>query len=155
MKSDVPVFDRLLGSWTFTREVSPHAHMTGQATVGLIETGLALYYETTRVALAGGQILNGKQRYLYRRSPPPVNGFEILFPDTHQLFHRLHFAPDGQGRSIAKASHWCKADSYLSEYALDGAGNFHVLHIVSGPRKHYIAQTIYTRDQPRQKLNDI
>ncbi len=140
-----PVFDLLLGSWTFVREVSPHATMTGRAAIYLIETGLAFYHETTRVVLAGGQILNGKQSYLFRRSPPPINGFDILFPDTHQLFHRLQFSPGNNGSLIAKSTHWCKADSYASRYKLDGDDNFYVQHLVSGPRKQYVAKTIYLR----------
>ena len=140
------VFDLLLGSWFFVREVSGQASMAGRATVGLFDEETALYQETARVALASGRTLNGQQRYIYRRSPDPVNGFDILIERTQQLFQSLKFSPSGNGRLTASASHFCQADSYFSEYAWNEEGIFHVQHTVRGPHKNYVARTVYTRD---------
>jgi Family of unknown function (DUF6314) len=142
---DPPVFDLLLGSWNFVREVPQQASMTGRATISLIEDETALYHERTRIALVNGQILNGRQHYLYRRSEWPINGFDVLFYDTRKLFHSLEFSPGENRELLAKASHLCSADLYLSEYKLDGAAKFSVRHTVRGPRKDYVVKTIYSR----------
>lgn len=139
------MFDLLLGTWTFVREVSHQASMAGRATIVLVEEGTALYQEAAQVTLANGQTLNGQQRYLYQRSPRPVNGFDILFDRTQQLFQSLKFSSSGNGRLTARASHLCKADSYFSEYALDKEDCFHVQHTVRGPQKDYVVRTTYLR----------
>ncbi len=145
MLSSGQVFDLLLGAWTFVREVSSQATMVGRSTIALLEEGTALYQEAAQVTLANGQTLNGQQRYLYRRSPHPANGFDILFDRTQQLFQSLQFSPSGNGRLAARASHLCKADSYFSEYALVGEDRFHVRHTVRGPQKDYVVRTTYLR----------
>ena len=119
--------------------------MAGRATITLVEEGTALYEETAQVTLANGQTLNGQQRYLYQRSPHPVNGFDILFDRTHQLFQSLKFSSSGNGRLTARASHLCNADSYFSEYELVGEDRFDVQHKVRGPQKDYVVSTSYLR----------
>ena len=119
--------------------------MVGRATIALVEEGSALYQEAAQVTLANGQTLNGQQRYLYQRSPHPVNGFDILFDRTQQLFQSLKFSSSGNGRLTARASHLCEADSYFSEYELVGEGRFHVQHKVRGPQKDYVVRTRYIR----------
>jgi Family of unknown function (DUF6314) len=146
------VFDLLLGRWEFVREVPQQASMIGSATISLVEEGTALYEEEARVTLVNGEILTGKQRYLYRRSQPPVNGFHIFFYDTQELFHSLKFSAGDNGRLQASASHLCKADLYLSEYELGGDGGFYVRHTVRGPHKDYVVKTIYSRSIPGPRL---
>jgi hypothetical protein len=139
------VFDLLLGRWNFVREVSRQASMVGRATIALVEEGTALYEETARVTLANGQTLNARQRYLYQRSAHPVNGFDILFESTQNLFQSLKFSHVGDGRLAASASHLCQADSYFSEYELVGEDRFYVQHTVRGPEKDYVVLTTYLR----------
>jgi len=97
------------------------------------------------VTLTNGHTMNGRQRYIYQRSPILVNGFDILFDRTLQLFHSLKFSSSGNGRLTASASHLCNADSYLSEYELAGEHRFYVQHTVRGPQKDYVVLTTYFR----------
>lgn len=138
------VFDLLLGEWSFVREVPGQASMTGQATVRLQEDGMALYHETARIVLVGGEVLHGEQKYLYQKTS---DGFSVFFHDTQGLFHDLKFSAQDDGRLRAGASHDCKADLYLSEYELRADGSFYVRHTVRGPRKDYVVQTVYRRDK--------
>jgi Family of unknown function (DUF6314) len=136
------VFDLILGEWSFVREVPGQASMTGQATVCLQEDGTALYRETARIVLVGGEILHGEQRYLYRKTG---DGFAVFFHDTRGLFHDLKFSVHGDGCLKASASHDCNADLYLSEYELRSDGSFFTQHTVRGPRKNYVLQTVYRK----------
>jgi hypothetical protein len=135
------VFDRLLGTWSFVREVPGQASMTGEATITLLEDSVAQYVERARAQLASGEVLHGEQRYLYRRTGA---GFDVLFHQTGQLFHALAFVADEEGWLRASASHSCKADLYRSEYAV-GPERFWVRHVVRGPQKNYVVETAYRR----------
>lgn len=141
-----PVFDQLLGAWTFTRAVPGIASITGRAIILPLSGNLARYQETAEITLANGTMLHGTQRYLHRRLPPPINGFEILFPETVQLFERLEFHPSDAHTLCAAADHLCAADRYLSSYACDADDSWRVQHTVRGPKKNYILQTVYRRE---------
>lgn len=115
--------------------------MRGKAEVTLISPCEALYCESARVELATGEVLSGKQNYLYRHRE---FGFDILFADTELLFQSLQFRYDGCNLA-ATAAHNCLHDHYFSEYFLYSANLFFVQHMVRGPAKHYTSVTAFQR----------
>lgn len=139
------ILDRLDGEWTFVREVPGKATMTGRARIARTGEGHARYEETARVRLADGKTLTGSQSYVYRRLPPPANGFDVLFADTGELFERLDFLPAGDGSFRADAEHQCAPDRYVSSFTLDAEDRLSVEHAVNGPQKNYTVRTAYRR----------
>jgi hypothetical protein len=137
------VFERLLGRWSFVREISGQGSMTGAATFERVDANCAEYRESGELRLKGGQTLRAEQRYVYAKVE---GGFTVCFHDTGELFQRVVFAA-GEGEVWkGSASHLCKADVYDSEYCLRGDGTFVVHHAVRGPRKDYEIRTVYRRD---------
>jgi hypothetical protein len=145
------IFGTLHGSWSFVRSVSGQAEMTGRASVSALDLHTALYEERAEIHLVDGNRLHGERRYVYRASP---TGFEVLFHDSGDLFHALHFVEQSDGSFSASARHQCAADLYLSTYRVGEDGFFNVRHIVSGPRKEYTIQTDYSR-VPKPELATV
>jgi Family of unknown function (DUF6314) len=139
------VFDRLLGEWTFVRDVPGKATMTGRARIAPTAEGRARYDETARVRLADGSTLTGSQSYWYRRLPAPANGFEVFFADSGLLFERLDFRPTADGSLRADAAHDCSPDRYVSNFTLDAEDRLAVEHTVTGPSKNYVVRTAYRK----------
>ncbi|NYF81156.1 DUF6314 family protein [Granulicella arctica] len=136
------VFGWLVGEWSFVREIPGQASMTGRATVSPMDMSTALYEEWAEVRLAGGEILHGEQRYLYRKREA---GLAVLFAETLALFHELEFHVEVDGCLRAVARHACSDDVYMSEYRIGEDESFAVRHEVRGPRKDYVIHTQYRR----------
>lgn len=154
------IFERLLGEWSFVREVPGKATMTGRARILPTAKGRARYDETARVRLADGTTLTGSQSYHYRQLPPPANGFDVLFAENEEFFERLDFQPSADGSLRADAEHHCPPDHYVSQFTLDRDDRLLVEHVVEGPRKHYVVRTVYRRAgraaaRPQQTPADV
>src|SRR5579872_3099065 len=149
MAAALSVFDWLLGEWSFVREIPGYAKVRGEARVTPTGEGEARYEETAEVSLVqsgtNAATLRAKQRYGFRRLPPPVNGIETRFCDTGELFERLEFSERADGGLEARARFVCAADVYESVFAVDGEGRLHVEHVVRGPRKNYEVRSAYER----------
>lgn len=139
------IFDRLLGDWTFVREVPGRATMTGRARIESTGEGRARYHESARVRLTDGSQLTGSQSYVYRRLPAPANGFEVLFAATGELFERLDFRAMPDGSLRAEAEHECPPDRYVSNFTLDAQDRLAVEHTVTGPSKNYVVRTAFRK----------
>jgi Family of unknown function (DUF6314) len=139
------IFERLLGEWSFVREVPDKATMTGHARILATAEGRARYDETARVRLADGTTLTGSQSYYYRQLPPPANGFDVLFAENEELFERLNFHLSTDGSLRAEAEHHCPPDRYVSQFTLDRDDRLFVEHAVQGPHKNYVVRTVYRR----------
>ncbi|HTV16263.1 MAG TPA: DUF6314 family protein [Acidobacteriaceae bacterium] len=144
-KIKTDVFERLLGDWTFVREVPGRATMTGRARIESTGEGRARYHESARVRLADGSQLTGSQSYVYRRLAAPANGFDVLFAETGELFERLDFRVTPEGSLRADARHECPPDRYVSHFTLDAEDRLAVEHTVTGPNKNYVARTAYRK----------
>lgn len=139
------ILDRLLGEWTFVREVPGKATMTGRARIASTGQAHARYDETARVRLSDGSTLTGSQSYRYRRLPAPANGFDVLFGETGELFERLDFRSTPDGSLRADAEHDCPPDHYVSHFTLDAEDRLAVEHTVTGPNKNYVVRTAYRK----------
>ena len=139
------MFAWMLGSWTFSREISGYASVRGEASVTPEGEDAARYEETAWVSLVRGGTLKARQCYLYRRLALPVHGFEVRFCETEELFERLEFREEAGGVLRARARFLCGDDVYESEYAVDAEGRLLVEHAVRGPRKDYRVRTTYER----------
>lgn len=135
---------RLLGIWSFEREISGYGGMSGVATFEPIDGDRSLYEESGELRLDDGQRLHAERRYVYEWLD---KGFAVYFHDTGELFHRVTFADCGEGEWRASANHLCKADSYISEYLFGVDGTFEVRHEVRGPKKDYMILTVYRRNE--------
>jgi hypothetical protein len=138
------MFERLLGRWSFVREISGHGSMTGLATFEGVDANYAVYRESGELRLQGGETLRAEQRYVYAKVE---DGFAVYFHDTGELFQCVEFNAVEGDVWKGSASHLCKADVYDSEYCFHGEGTFLVRHAVRGPRKDYVIRTVYRRDQ--------
>lgn len=149
MAAAADVFDWLLGQWTFVREIPGYANVRGEARVTPTGEGEARYEETAVVSLVRGGTHSGTLRatqcYQFRRLPAPVNGIDVLFCQTGELFERLIFDESSEDRLEARARFLCAADVYESAFAIDRVGRLHVEHVVRGPKKNYRVETIYSR----------
>lgn len=146
MKAPHPsVFDWLLGKWTFVREIPRYATVRGEARIAVVTDGTARYEENALVTLVEGGTLRATQCYLFHRLPPPVNGIEVRFCGTNELFERLEFHQRHGGGLEARAHFLCAADTYESLFAAGPQNRLHVEHIVLGPRKNYRIATTYSR----------
>jgi hypothetical protein len=138
------VFDWLLGSWTFLREIPGYASVRGEAWIKAERLNAARYSEKAIVSLTRGGTLHATQCYQYRRLDPCANGIEVRFCETGELFERLDFREEAGGLR-AQAQFLCGADVYESEYVVEGSDCLVVEHMVHGPRKDYRVRTIYRR----------
>jgi len=136
-------FDRLLGRWSFAREISGQGSMTGVATFDAVSDGRAEYRESGELSLVSGERLRAEQRYVYERAD---GGFAVYLHATNELFQRVVFSVDESGVWKGNASHLCRADVYDSEYWFCTDGTFTVRHVVRGPKKDYVIRTVYRRD---------
>ena len=139
------IFHWLLGEWTFLREIPGYASVRGQARIALSADDTARYEETALVTLVHGGTLRATQCYRFLRLPAPINGIEVRFCATNELFERLEFHLLADGILEARARFLCAADTYDSLFAIDRERHLHVEHVVQGPRKNYRVETTYTR----------
>ena len=135
------VFEGLLGDWSLEREIPGRGRMKGRARFTLLDAETALYEESGELCLEGGQTLHSRQSYVYEKRE---DGFAVRFAETRELFHVMRFGASGDDL-VAKASHLCVNDRYLSEYTVRADGSFEVRHQVRGPRKDYVIRTLYRR----------
>jgi hypothetical protein len=144
MDAAVSVFDWLQGEWAFSREVPGYASIRGEARVTPAGDHAARYEETALVSLVAGGRLHAKQCYEYHRLPSAVNGFDVLFCETGELFERLEFRALNDGSLEARARYVCAADVYESTFVVRGE-SLQVEHAVKGPKKDYRVTTVYRR----------
>jgi len=133
----------LAGSWLLRRTIDNGASLSGSATIVRQDDGCFAYHERGRLRLTDGQKIDGERRYLFEACD---GGFSVLFAESPpRLFHRIVL--DRSGSSLlGRGMHLCGDDRYDSRYQFDADGSFTIEHAVSGPRKRYRIQTLYTRD---------
>ncbi len=147
MSAPGTLFDHLIGRWTFARQISGQGSMSGTASFSLITPSRAEYRESGALKLNTGPTLQAEQQYLYERT---ATGFTIHFIPSGKLFLDLSFEPEAEGWHAA-AHHDCEPDIYHSEYRFEGDRTLNIRHIVTGPRKDYIIQTTYRRDENQRR----
>ncbi|MET3395484.1 DUF6314 family protein [Variovorax atrisoli] len=137
------VFDRLAGEWRLQRTIEGQATMSGVARFTLLEAGGMLRYrEEGRIRLADGKEFDGHREYLFERAP---GGFVVHFAETPpRLFHAIAIVRDGDVLA-GSATHLCTPDTYDSSYRFLPDGSFGIRHVVHGPRKDYLSDTVFNR----------
>jgi hypothetical protein len=134
---------RLVGQWRIVREIAGQGSMSGVAVFERMADGRVLYRESAELWLHNGTRLFGKQRYFYQA----IDGsFAVYFYETGELFEKVRFAAKSGGEYVAAAQHLCKEDRYVSEYRFLEDGRFSIRHVVRGPRKDYVVETVYVKD---------
>ncbi len=137
------VFDRLMGEWHLQRTIEGQATMSGVARFTALETGGMLKYrEEGRIRLPDGREFDGHREYVFERAP---SGFVVHFAETPpRLFHAIAIVRDGDALA-GSATHLCTPDTYDSSYRFLPDGSFTIRHVVRGPRKDYLSDTVFTR----------
>ena len=137
------VFGRLEGSsWALDRRIEGQADMHGTATFQNREGGMLLYREEGQVRLADGKVFDAHREYRWGRE---AGGFAVFFAESPpRLFHRIELAWEGDAL-VGTASHLCTPDSYDSSYRFLADGSFVVRHVVRGPRKDDVSETVFSR----------
>jgi hypothetical protein len=137
------VFDRLEGGcWALDRRVEGQADMHGRATFQRLQGGMLHYREEGKVRLVDGKIFDAHREYRWSRE---ARGFAVFFAESPpRLFHRIELAWQGDAL-VGSASHLCAPDSYDSRYRFLADGGFVVRHLVRGPRKNYVSETVFRR----------
>ncbi|NVM89913.1 hypothetical protein FHT32_003570 [Variovorax sp. SG517] len=137
------VFDRLAGEWRLQRTIEGQATMSGVARFTPLEAeGMLSYREEGRIRLADGKEFEGHREYVFERAP---GGFAVHFAETPpRLFHAIAIVRDGNGLA-GSATHLCTPDTYDSSYRFLPDGTFTIRHVVHGPRKDYLSETVFSR----------
>jgi len=136
------VTKKLIGSWSFERVIEGQATMQGIAIFTPLDSGWLAYREQGSLKLANGTIVQAEREYLFSNSG---RGFKVFFrEDPPRLFHEISLAASSGGALSGGARHLCNRDDYQSAYMFLPDGTFVVRHVVSGPRKDYTMNTIYT-----------
>jgi len=150
--SPADVFRHLQGDWLLDRRVDGLALMQGFASFGVNgdrspDPGSLAYREHGRARLAEGQEFEAERKYLYRAGPV---GFSVFFAEVPpRLFHDVTLEASG-GDLVGQACHLCGEDRYLSRYEFLADGTFFIRHDVLGPRKNYVLETSYRRNQGKR-----
>lgn len=137
------VFGRLGGAWTFERDISNQASMTGRACFRPGQGGHLRYEESGTLLLPTGQAIQARRSYLYFALE---NGFSVWFDEpAPRLFHEVRLAAAG-GVLRGSATHPCGQDQYATVYEFRPDGSFMIRHDVKGPRKDYVSVTVFRRE---------
>lgn len=137
------VTTKLIGPWSFDRVVERQATVQGIAIFTPLDSGRLIYREQGYLKLANGTTMQAEREYVFSDSD---GGFKVFFrEDPPRLFHEISLSASSGGALSGYASHLCKCDDYRSAYMFLPDGTFVVRHVVSGPRKDYTMNTIYTR----------
>ena len=122
------------GAWALHRRISPRqgvgAIFEGTAVWSRIKDGLA-YVETGLIQLEGQMPMQAERRYFWSED------LCVYFEDG-RFFHTV---PSQGGQS----DHWCDPDMYIGTYDFTRWPDFEVTWQVTGPKKDYLLQTLYTR----------
>jgi hypothetical protein len=136
------LFNSLTGSWSLRRSIDNGVSMSGTATIASLDDGRFSYHERGRLRLADGYEIDGERRYLFEESD---GGFSVFFAESQpRLFHRIVLDRTGTGL-VGEGTHLCGDDRYDSRYRFSADKSFTIEHAVSGPRKRYRIETLYTR----------
>ncbi|KAI4143586.1 MAG: hypothetical protein LQ340_006952 [Diploschistes diacapsis] len=162
-------FRGLQGDWKIHRKLSsvvagfPTGILTGTASFcPRMPTDPAfdfeyLYIEKGSLVTDQGFTTEARRRYVYRYSEEQ-DEISVWFvkqdgKTVDYFYHRLDFeTPPSERREprvVAKGDHLCEADFYSSFYRFlfDGVAlvSFTIKHIVKGPKKDYVSETLYER----------
>jgi hypothetical protein len=136
------ILGSLAGSWLLRRSIDNGASMSGSATIVRQDDGCFAYHERGRLRLTDGQQIDAERRYVFEECD---GGFDVLFAENPpRLFHRIVLDRSGSGL-VGEGMHLCGNDRYDSRYRFEADGTFTIEHAVSGPRKRYTMETLYTR----------
>jgi uncharacterized protein DUF6314 len=117
--------------------------MTGTATFSP-DGEVVAYREEGALRLVDGNELQGGREYIYASRQ---DGFAVLFPEEPpRLFHEIRLVEADGGEFHGRAEHRCGQDHYLSTYEFRTDGSLLIRHVVRGPRKYYMIDTIYRRE---------
>lgn len=128
------------GRWRLDRRIidalGPDASLHGTAVFARQADGLVLH-EAGRLELAGQGGFAAERRYLWRQDGACI---AVFFADG-RAFHRFVPAPHP-----VEADHWCDPDTYKVRYDFTGWPVWQAEWRVTGPRKDYVMQSVYTPD---------
>ena len=128
------------GRWRIARRITDalgkDATFAGTAVFSPAGADLILH-EAGRLELSGQGGFQAERRYLWRAQGALI---EVLFDDGRP-FHR--FDPAG---AVAEAGHWCDPDTYDVRYDFGRWPRWSAEWRVTGPRKDYVMQSVYTPD---------
>ena len=128
------------GRWRLDRQIKDalgaDATFSGTALFRRDDDGLVLH-EAGRLELKGQGAFEAERRYLWRQDGGAI---AVLFEDG-RMFHS--FDPVG---GVVDADHWCDPDTYKVRYDFTRWPVWQAAWRVTGPRKDYVMQSVYTPD---------
>ncbi len=128
------------GSWRIDRVIRDAAlgqvgRLTGRATFEADAHGL-IYEEAGDLRYGSGAPMRAQRRYLWRQEAP---GRIAVFYEDGRAFHAFALG------SSAEARHECPPDLYQVVYDFSRWPEWRAVWTVTGPRKDYVSETIFTR----------
>jgi len=129
----------LTGEWTIARAINGNAgRFEGRArfTPDPREPDVLLWHERGRLRLGAH---DGPAERTLRIAPAAGGAWEVRFADGRP-FHRLDLRS-----GICEATHRCGADFYHARYAVEGGDRFTVTWRITGPHKHDLIESSYSR----------
>ncbi len=136
-----PSLQAFTGRWRLSRRITDHrAGGTGLFTghARFTPDGQGLRYEETGTLELNGARFHASRHYLWRAQGV---GIDVFFDDG-RFFH--HIAPDHP-----EATHDCAPDLYRVRYDFATWPEWSSRWEVSGPRKAYLAENQFVRDDAR------
>jgi len=127
------IFKILVGDWKVSREVifisTKKNHQQDN------NKDLLLYNEVMQITDIG---LEGYKKYKYKYDPSSQTITKYFSDD--KIFYRLDVCGDG-----ILGYHMCLSDAYKANYEFTDKNKFTLSYEVQGPKKNYIAYSIYSR----------
>lgn len=135
----------LRGEWQLHKKISGGAAFAGSARFAPQTPACSnlIYHETGLLTLGNGTTFKAENTYIF---VPEETGFCVFFAENPpRLFHKAVVQQTAEQQWQATCNHLCSADHYTTTYTFFSAKQFVVLHHVTGPKKGYRMQCIFTR----------
>ena len=127
------------GRWRIVRRIEDRragqtGAFEGEAAFSPVPGGLR-YSEAGQLRLGTGPAMQATRAYLWAFDGARV---QVAFDDGRP-FHAFSLA------EAAEADHWCDPDDYRVAYDFSAWPLWRAVWTVSGPRKEYVMDSVYTR----------
>ncbi len=140
MRTARAIFDDFQGEWAFNRQVMPGGTMTGKALFTRHSADHLHYAETGILTTDDGAVLEPSRAYDYYWREGRIFVYYADGPQKGAAFLELPFID-----SRSTADHHCGKDVYKAQYHFIHEREFSTEFSVSGPRKHYVHRTDFSK----------
>lgn len=144
------IFNILKGAWRFKRVISDNGIVNGVAEFKEAKPE-TLHYREEGEWLNADQIfrISKEYQYCYDAKADKITVYFFEQGQADKIFHEIKLVSLTDKESIAQGSgeHQCEADHYKAQYRFFNQNKFSLFYQVKGPKKDYISETIFNREE--------